>query len=55
MLHLLAVAALRREPSLVARHTVVIAFVWDKCLRPDWFVAAVAGEAVLVPRRAVVL
>lgn len=55
LLHLLAVAALRSEPSLVARHAVVVAFVRDKRLGPDGFVTAVAGEAVLVPGRAVVL
>lgn len=54
-LHLLAVAALWSEPSLVARHAVVAAFVRDERLGPDGFVATVAGEAVLVPRRAVVL
>lgn len=55
LLHLLAVAALWSEPSLVARHAVVVAFVRDKRLGPDGFVTAMAGEAVLVPRRAVVL
>lgn len=54
-LHLLAVAALGSEPPLVARHAVVVAFVRDERLGPNGFLTAMAGEAVLVPRRAVVL
>lgn len=55
MVHLFAVAALRSKPALVARHTVVIVFVWDESLGTDGLVTAVTHETVLVPRGAVVL
>lgn len=53
--HLIAVAAPRSKPALVARHTVVIVFGWDEGLAADGLVAAVTHEAVLVPRGSAVL
>lgn len=48
-------AALRSNPALVARHTVVVVFVWDEGLGTDRLLAAVTRKTVLVPRGAGVL
>lgn len=53
--HLFAVAALRRDPALVARHTVVVVLVWDEGLSTDGLLTAVTHKAVLVPRGAAIL
>lgn len=53
--HLLAVAALRSDAALVARHAVVVVVVRDEGLAADRLLAAVTHEAVLVPGRVAVL
>lgn len=55
MLHLVAVAALRSDPALVARHTVVVVVVRDEGLGTDRLLTAVTHKTVLVPRGAAVL
>lgn len=42
LVHLFTVAALWSKPALVARHTVVVVFVRDERLGPDWLLAAMA-------------
>lgn len=53
--HLFAVAALRSDPALVARHAVVVVVVWDEGFGAHRLQTAVTREAVLVPRGAAVL
>lgn len=55
LLHLFAVAALRGDSALVARHTVVVVFVGDEGLGTDRLLTAVTSKTVLVPRGTVVL
>lgn len=55
LVDLFAVAALRSDSALVARHTVVVVAVWDEGLGTYRLLAAVTHETVLVPRGAAVL
>lgn len=52
---LFAVAALRSDSTLVARHTEVVVVVWDERLGTYRLVAAVTHKTVLVPRGTAVL
>lgn len=55
MIYLFAVAALRSDSALIARHAVEAALVRDEGLGPDGLPTAVTRKAVLVPRGAAVL
>ena len=54
-LYLLAVDALQSEQLLVAGQAVVARVLLDEAPGSDWLLAAVAGEAGLVPTVALVL